>query len=91
MPIVASRGGAIPELMIDRRTGTLVAPGDPAAIADALFAYASNPELRHRHGEAARARAIERFDIEDCARAYRGLFADLASRKAARNGRSIAG
>jgi glycosyltransferase involved in cell wall biosynthesis len=32
--------------------------------------------LRQAHGAAARARAIEQFHIEDCARAYLDLFAE---------------
>jgi glycosyltransferase involved in cell wall biosynthesis len=76
--IVASRTGAIPELMVDGVTGTLVAPGDEAAMAQALVAYAEQPDLRDLHGAAARARAIERFQIEDCARAYLDLFGELA-------------
>ncbi len=77
--IVASRNGAIPELMVDGVTGTLVAPGDVAALAQALVAYAEQPELRDLHGAAARARAIDRFQMEDCARAYLDLFGELAA------------
>ena len=77
--IVASRNGAIPELMLDGVTGTLVAPGDVDALAQALVAYAEQPELRDLHGAAARARAIERFQMEDCARAYLDLFGELAA------------
>ena len=76
--IVASRAGAIPELVLDGQTGTLVAPGDAAALAHALVRYAEQPRLRGAHGLAARARAVERFHIEDCARAYLELFDELA-------------
>ncbi len=77
-PIVATRNGAIPELMTDGVTGTLVAPGDIAALAKALAVYAESPNLRSAHGTAARARAIAQFNIEDCARAYLDLFDELA-------------
>jgi len=83
-PIVASRDGAIPELIVDGTTGTLVPPGDVGALAKALALYAEHPELRYRHGLAARARAVERFHIEDCARAYLNLFAELATKRSAR-------
>ncbi len=78
--IVASRAGAIPELVIDEQTGTLVAPGDAGALARALARYAEQSDLRHSHGRAARARALECFHIEDCARAYVELFDKLARR-----------
>jgi glycosyltransferase involved in cell wall biosynthesis len=83
-PVVATRTGAIPELIVDGATGTLVSPGDVGALAEALTFYAEHPELRSKHGLAARARAIERFHIEECARAYLTLFAQLATKRAAR-------
>jgi glycosyltransferase involved in cell wall biosynthesis len=86
--IVASRVGAIPELVLDGQTGTLVAPGDADALARALLRYAERPDLRSQHGLAARARAIERFHIEDCARSYVALFDELARRRAGRRRRT---
>lgn len=77
--IVASRNGAIPELMLDGVTGTLVEPGDVRALTEALVTYAERPELRSAHGAAARARAIERFRLEDCANAHLDLFRELAA------------
>ena len=77
-PVVASRIGAIPELVVDGVTGTLVPPGDVEALAGALAAYAERPDLRRIHGEAARARAASRFALDDCARDYVDLFASLA-------------
>jgi glycosyltransferase involved in cell wall biosynthesis len=76
--IIATRAGAIPELLLDGESGTLVAPGDVSALTHALLRYAENPGLRNTHGAAARARAIERFHIADCARAYIALFDELA-------------
>jgi glycosyltransferase involved in cell wall biosynthesis len=83
-PIIASRNGAIPELIVDGATGTLVTPGDVAALAHALATYAKEPELRRRVGRAARVRAIERFHIDDCASAYLDLFNELAMSRPAR-------
>lgn len=81
--IVATRNGAIPELVVDGITGTLVPQGNVEALADALFTYAEHPELRQQHGGAAHARAISRFHIDACARAYIDLFVQLAARRAA--------
>jgi glycosyltransferase involved in cell wall biosynthesis len=78
-PVVATCTGAIPELIVNGATGTLVAPGDINALSKALVAYAECPDLRDAHGAAARARAIERFHIDDCARAYLDLFGELAT------------
>ena len=81
-PIVATGEGAIPELVIDGTTGTLVAPGDIDGLARGLVMYAQSPELRARHGLAARERAVERFHIERCAQSYIDLFDELAGERA---------
>ena len=76
VPIVATRIGAIPELITDSETGTLVDPGNVHTLARAMITYAEQPDLRDAHGAAARSRAVERFHIDDCARAYLALFAE---------------
>jgi glycosyltransferase involved in cell wall biosynthesis len=65
-PVVGSRVGAIPELVVDGVTGLLVPPGDSHAIAGALERLAMDPELRNRLGQSARRRAEEMFDLETC-------------------------
>ncbi|HEU4699166.1 MAG TPA: glycosyltransferase [Gemmatimonadales bacterium] len=59
LPIVGSDVGGIPELVTDGVHGTLLAPGDPAAIAAAIRALADDPGRRaamaarnRRHAEA---------------------------------------
>ncbi|HLM86626.1 MAG TPA: glycosyltransferase family 4 protein [Solirubrobacteraceae bacterium] len=78
-PVVASRSGAIPELIIDGVNGTLVKAGNVTELSQALSAYVEEPELRRRHGAAARARAIGRFPITATAQAYIDLFDELAA------------
>jgi len=80
-PSVASRNGAIPELIVDGVTGTLVDPGDIAALTRALVDYAEQPALRRSHGAAARTRASECFHIDVCAQAYLDLFVELATNR----------
>jgi glycosyltransferase involved in cell wall biosynthesis len=77
-PVVASRIGAIPELVVDGVTGTLVAPGDVGSLAGAVVAYAERPDLRRAHGSAGRSRVVSRFALDDSARNYLELFASLA-------------
>jgi glycosyltransferase involved in cell wall biosynthesis len=51
--VVGSRVGGIPDVVTDGETGLLVAPGDPAALADALVRVLGDPELAGRFGQAA--------------------------------------
>ena len=52
LPVVAAVATGATSLVRDGQTGTLVEPGDVTAFADALEAYARDPKLRTRHGEA---------------------------------------
>ncbi|MBI2443849.1 MAG: glycosyltransferase family 4 protein [Candidatus Magasanikbacteria bacterium] len=47
VPIISSAVGGIPEVITDRQTGLLVAPGDPRALSEALqFAHDHPEEMR---------------------------------------------
>ncbi len=72
-PVVATRNGGLPEIVLDGVTGRLVAPGDPQALAQALVHYAENEQSAARHGAAGRTRIEQCFDIGRCARAYLDL------------------
>jgi len=50
LPIVATKVGAIPELVQDGVQGVLVPPGDSVALARALKELISRPQLRERYG-----------------------------------------
>ena len=65
-PALASRVDAIPEVVLDGRTGVLVPPGDPAAYAAALAALLADPARLHALGQAARLRA-RKFTWRRCA------------------------
>ncbi|MFC5906291.1 glycosyltransferase family 4 protein [Streptacidiphilus monticola] len=61
-PLVATTGGAIPEVSgRDNETCLAVPPGDAGALAQALGRLLADPELRARLGAAGRARVLERF------------------------------
>jgi glycosyltransferase involved in cell wall biosynthesis len=74
LPVVATRSGALSEVVEDARTGVLCDPGDVTGIAAALRRYASDPALRQQHGAAARRSCEARFDLRRCAVEYRALF-----------------
>jgi glycosyltransferase involved in cell wall biosynthesis len=77
-PVVATRNGGLPELVIHGETGIVVPPHDRVALTNALALYASNRELRATHGESGRARIVEHFHINKCALEYLSLFDSLS-------------
>lgn len=77
-PIVASRVGDIPELLEDGRTGRLVPPGDPLALADAILACLSDPLNAAALGVAARETIQAKgLTLEATAATIHGVYADL--------------
>jgi glycosyltransferase involved in cell wall biosynthesis len=78
VPVVATDEVGNPE-MVDDAVGRLVPPRDPPALAAALLALAAlSPEERALLGTAARARAVERFDLRGEAAKLLGVFDDAA-------------
>jgi glycosyltransferase involved in cell wall biosynthesis len=82
LPVVGSRVGGVPELVVDGETGLLVEPGDPDELAAAIDRLLADPQLRRRLAETGRARAQGRFALESFRRAH----VELYSRELARCG-----
>lgn len=74
VPVVASATGGNLELIEDGRTGMLVPAADSNAIAHALLAYASDDQMRERHGRAARARAEREYSLRRMLADYESLY-----------------
>lgn len=66
-PVVASAVGALPELVADGRTGYLVPPGDPAALAVVMDRVLSDPAAADSLADAARLTTLEKFAGDACA------------------------
>jgi len=64
LPVVATRVGVLPDIVADRETGVLVAPGDAGALADAITDLVKSDEKARAMGAAGRARARELFTEE---------------------------
>jgi glycosyltransferase involved in cell wall biosynthesis len=61
LPVVATRVGAVPEIVAEGETGLLVEPGDVAELTAALGKLASDPALRADMGRRALERARREF------------------------------
>jgi glycosyltransferase involved in cell wall biosynthesis len=77
LPIVATRVGAIPEVVDDGVTGTLVPPDDPRALAAALVELAQRPSLRQERGRAGFARLRSQFSPDAMARDVAAVYDSL--------------
>ena len=75
--VAATRVGGIPELLDHERTGLIVPPADPEAIAGGLVRLIRDRDLRRRLGEAARDEATRRFDVRRTVRAFERRYAAL--------------
>jgi glycosyltransferase involved in cell wall biosynthesis len=62
VPVVATDVSAIPELVESSRTGLLVPPREPEALAAAMLTMLTDSELRRRVIPAARSRVLRDFD-----------------------------
>jgi glycosyltransferase involved in cell wall biosynthesis len=80
-PIVASAVDGAGEAIADGETGTLVAPGDPAALARAIDALARDRRTRERMGSAAYDRVRARFELTQMIDATLDLYGRLAARR----------
>jgi glycosyltransferase involved in cell wall biosynthesis len=63
-PVVASRVNGVPELIEDHKTGLLVPPRDPQALAAAIRVILSDPTAASKMGAAGRAVVRERFTVD---------------------------
>lgn len=84
-PVVASRAGALPEVVGVGPDGTsecalLVEPGDAEALATALRTLLESPEQRARLGAAGRRRALDRYSWTSVAEATTAVYAETINR-----------
>jgi glycosyltransferase involved in cell wall biosynthesis len=82
LPVVYADSGGVPELVgedagigvPDQTDWDRILPPDPVQLADAVEEVAQG--LRH-HSQAARERAVEKFDLQPWLRRHREVFASL--------------
>lgn len=73
-PVVATAAGGIPEAVLDGKTGLLVPPRDPRALAEGLLALLTDERMARALGAAGRRRFLERFSaahmVEETLKTY---------------------
>lgn len=83
LPVVATRTGGTPEVVIDGVTGLLVPPRDPTALAGGLLRIWRDRELGARMGEAGRRRVESHFDVRRMVAEYESLYLHVLHRRGA--------
>lgn len=78
-PVVAFDVAGIPDVVDHRQNGYLAEPFDPKDLAAGIRWVLEDPDRHRRLSEAARSKALRRFDLRTQAGAYRDLFEELLS------------
>lgn len=79
-PIVATRVGGTPEVVLDGDTGRLVPARDGAAFGAALVDTARDSARAEDWGRAGRARLLAHFTIDEMVRRYEAVYREVAAR-----------
>jgi len=77
VPVVATRSGAIPEIIIDQTNGLLVSKNDPYALAESILKLLHDDNLRKTMGRAARSWVHEKFIWDKIAKKMYRCYANL--------------
>lgn len=77
LPVIVTGAGGLPEVVDDGRTGLVVPPGDPGALADALVRVVADRGLAHRLAVAGRATATSVFTPSRMARQVAAIYEEL--------------
>jgi glycosyltransferase involved in cell wall biosynthesis len=84
VPVVGARVGGIKYSVVDRVTGFLVPPHDPAALAARLAVLAANPALARAMGRAGMHRARSTFTWERVTEQLERVYAEIARTRSPR-------
>jgi len=72
--VVATNVGGIPEVVINGKTGILVPPTNPEALANTIIKLIKNPKLREKMGKAGRKRVEKYFTIKKMVKEYEKVY-----------------
>ena len=74
MPVIGSRSGGTPELIIDGETGFLFAPGDSNELAEKMLYFIENPSMISIMGNKAFKYACDNFTMDRCVKEINMLY-----------------
>jgi glycosyltransferase involved in cell wall biosynthesis len=76
-PVIATDGGGIPEIVVDRATGLLVKMNDASALAEAMASLLRDPMRAQAMGARGRERVRKLFTIERTANAVEQVYREV--------------
>ncbi|MGH2813190.1 MAG: glycosyltransferase family 4 protein [Actinomycetota bacterium] len=76
-PVICSRVGGLPEVVVDGESGFLVEPGDVRGLRAAIERLVRDPACAERMGRAARRRVLSHFTWDACAQRCLPAYASL--------------
>ena len=79
VPVVTTSSCGIPDVITDGVDGVMVAPGDPAGLADALRDLVEDPARAERIGAAGRDRVLGAFTWDHVVERMAPVLDDLAA------------
>lgn len=79
LPVIASRIGALPEIVDDHRTGLLVDPGDAGSLLEAMRKLSASPSQRAEMGRQGRKRFERRFRVDRYVEEFTRVYDELLS------------
>lgn len=76
-PVVATRVGGLPEVIVHQQTGLLIEPDESEQLAEAIIFLLDHPDVARQLGQAARQRVQDVFSMEQCVDAYDTIYQKL--------------
>ena len=81
-PVICSRVGGLPEVVVDGESGFLVEPGDLRGLRAAIETVVRDPGRAEAMGRAARQRVLEHFTWDACAQRCLAAYESMVARRA---------
>lgn len=78
-PVVASNILGLREVIVDKKTGLLVPPGNPDAIVEAISQLLTNPTKSEKMGIEAYNRSKKLFDVKKMVNTYQDIYSAISS------------
>ncbi|MCD6385083.1 glycosyltransferase [Candidatus Sumerlaeota bacterium] len=81
VPVIAANVGGVPEIITHNKTGILIPPKRPDAIAEAIYRLYTDSALRDRLAKAGRQHIEQHFSLDNMVRKIESIFEQLIQKK----------